>query len=210
MRKTIYTWLAVIFCLLLIVFLVACSNNNSNFDESFKNQMDIAMQNVNDTTVLASVNDIEITQTNKDVYLISDETYTTEEIVKMVVIEDYAKKHNLKINQNAQNRIDSMRQSMENDKTLTNEYCLKTYGISKAEVIEYMINRSSQIWLNDAFSDMIIDQVSSGECPKIYPCLQEAYDRFEKDKLSDGSKAWDEIEQAYYEMITKDYEIVIY
>ncbi len=166
MRKTIYTWLAVIFCLLLIVFLVACSNNNSNFDESFKNQMDIAMQNVNDTTVLASVNDIEITQTNKDVYLISDETYTTEEIVKMVVIEDYAKKHNLKINQNAQNRIDSMRQSMENDKTLTNEYCLKTYGISKAEVIEYMINRSSQIWLNDAFSDMIIDQVSSGECPK--------------------------------------------
>ena len=168
------------------------------------------MQNVNDTTVLARVNDIEITQTNKDVYLISDETYTTEEIVKMVVIEDYAKKHNLKINQNAQNRIDSMRQSMENDKTLTNEYCLKTYGISKAEVIEYMINRSSQIWLNDAFSDMIIDQVSSGECPKIYPCLQEAYDRFEKDKLSDGSKAWDEIEQAYYEMITKDYEIVIY
>lgn len=210
MRKTIYTWLAVIFCLLLIVFLVACSNNNSNFDESFKNQMDIAMQNVNDTTVLASVNDIEITQTNKDVYLISDETYKTEEIVKMVVIEDYAKKHNLKINQNAQNRIDSMRQSMENDKTLTNEYCLKTYGISKAEVIEYMINRSSQIWLNDAFSDMIIDQVSSGECPKIYPCLQEAYDRFEKDKLSDGSKAWYEIEQAYYEMITKDYEIVIY
>lgn len=203
-------------CLTLICF-CACSNNsdtanssNTSSSHSFKEQMDVAMKNANDRTVLASVNGIEITQTNKDVYLISDEDYTTEEIVKMVVIEDYAKKHNLKINQNAQNRIDSMRQSMENDETLTNEYCLKTYGISKAEVIEYMINRSNQIWLNDAFSDMIIDQVSSGECPKLYPCLKEAYDKFEKDKLSKGSDAWDEIEQAYYEMIAKEYDIVIY
>ncbi len=203
-------------CLTLLCF-CACSNNSdtansstTSSSHSFKEQMDVAMKNANDRTVLASVNGIEITQTNKDVYLISDEDYTTEEIVKMVVIEDYAKKHNLKINQNAQNRIDSMRQSMENDETLTNEYCLKTYGISKAEVIEYMINRSNQIWLNDAFSDMIIDQVSSGECPKLYPCLQEAYDKFEKDKLSKGSEAWDEIEQAYYEMIVEEYDIVIY
>ena len=41
-------------------------------------------------------------------------------------------------------------------------------------------------------------------------CLQEAYDKFQKDKLSKGSKAWDEIEQAYYEMIVRDYEMVIY
>lgn len=209
-------------CFMILSFLVlisfcSCSNNsdtanssNTSSSHSFKEQMDVAMKNANDRTVLASVNGIEIMQTNKDVYLISDEDYTTEEIVKMVVIEDYAKKHNLKINQNAQNRIDSMRQSMENDETLTNEYCLKTYGISKAEVIEYMINRSNQIWLNDAFSDMIIDQVSSGECPKLYPCLKEAYDKFEKDKLSKGSDAWDEIEQAYYEMIVEDYDIVIY
>ena len=209
-------------CFMILSFLVlisfcSCSNNsdtanssNTSSSHSFKEQMDVAMKNANDRTVLAIVNGIEITQTNKDVYLISDEDYTTEEIVKMVVIEDYAKKHNLKINQNAQNRIDSMRQSMENDETLTNEYCLKTYGISKAEVIEYMINRSNQIWLNDAFSDMIIDQVSSGECPKLYPCLKEAYDKFEKDKLSKGSDAWDEIEQAYYEMIVEDYDIVIY
>ncbi|MGN0524092.1 MAG: hypothetical protein ACI4IG_07450 [Eubacterium sp.] len=207
-------------CFTLFCF-CACSNssgvaNSSNTSTdisssySFKEQMDVAMQNANDATVLASVNDIKITQTNKDVYLISDENYTTEEIVKFVVIEDYAKKHNLKINPNAQSRIDSMRHSMEEDETLTNEYCLKTYGISKEEVIEYMINRSNQIWLNDAFSDMIIDQVSSGECPNIYPCLQEAYDKFEKDKLSKGSNAWDEIEQAYYEMIAKDYDIIIY
>lgn len=205
----------------LLLCFCACSNssgvaNSSNTsteissNNSFKEQMDVAMQNANDTTVLASVNDIKITQTNKDVYLISGENYTTEEIVKIVVIEDYAKKHNLKINPNAQSRIDSMRHSMEEDEALTNEYCLKAYGISKEEVIEYMINRSNQIWLNDAFSDMIIDQVSSGECPNIYPCLQEAYDKFEKDKLNKGSKAWDEIEQAYYEMIAKDYDIIIY
>lgn len=207
-------------CFTLFCF-CACSNssgvaNSSNTSTdisssySFKEQMDVAMQNANDATVLASVNDIKITQTNKDVYLISNENYTTEEIVKFVVIEDYAKKNNLKINPNAQSRIDSMRQSMENDESLTDEYCLKTYGISKAEVIEFMINRSNQIWLNEAFSDMIIEQVSSGECPNIYPSLQEAYDKFEKDKLSKGSEAWDEIERAYYEMIAKDYDIVIY
>ncbi len=220
MKNKNIVFIVITVCFILLCF-CACSNssgvaNSSNTSTdvsssySFKEQMDVAMKNANDTTVLASVNDIEITQTNKDVYLISDENYTTEEIVKFVVIEDYAKKHNLKINSNAQSRINSMRHSMEEDENLTNEYCLKTYGISKKEVIDYMINRSNQIWLNDAFSDMIIEQVSSGECPDIYPCLQEAYDKFEKDKLSKGSKAWDEIEQAYYEMIAKDYDIVIY
>ncbi|MCD7872616.1 MAG: hypothetical protein LUG21_04835 [Clostridiales bacterium] len=220
MKNKNIVFIVITVCCILLCF-CACSNssgvaNSSNTStdvsssHSFKEQMDVAMKNANDTTVLASVNDIEITQTNKDVYLISDENYTTEEIVKFVVIEDYAKKHNLKINSNAQSRINSMRQSMEEDEDLTNEYCLKTYGISKKEVIDYMINRSNQIWLNDAFSDMIIEQVSSGECPDIYPCLQEAYDKFEKDKLSKGSKAWDEIEQAYYEMVAKDYDIVIY
>ena len=32
----------------------------------------------------------------------------------------------------------------------------------------------------------------------------------EKEKLKNGAKAWEEIEQAYYEMIAKDYNIVIY
>ena len=33
---------------------------------------------------------------------------------------------------------------------------------------------------------------------------------FEKEKLKNGTKAWEEIEQAYYEMIAKDYNIVVY
>ncbi len=186
------------------------SQNNISSNQEFKEQMDIAMKNANDKTPLAKVNDIQIMQTDKDVYLISGENYTTEEVVKMVVIEDYAKKNNLKINESAQNRIDSMRKSMEEDESLSDEYCLNTYGISKDEVIEYMTHRSEQLWLNSAFSDMVIEQVSSGECPKLYPCLQKAYNQFERDKSSKGSKAWDDIEEVYYEMIAKDYNIVIY
>lgn len=213
--------LALLICAcLLMSCLAACSHRNVTVDsdnetsitenESFREQMDIAMKNANDKTPLAKVNDIQIMQTDKDVYLISGENYTTEEVVKMVVIEDYAKKNNLKINESAQNRIDSMRKSMEEDESLSDEYCLNTYGISKDEVIEYMTHRSEQLWLNSAFSDMVIEQVSSGECPKLYPCLQKAYNQFERDKSSKGSKAWDDIEEAYYEMIAKDYNIVIY
>lgn len=32
----------------------------------------------------------------------------------------------------------------------------------------------------------------------------------EKEKLKNGAKAWEEIEQAYYEMIAKDYNIAVY
>ena len=32
----------------------------------------------------------------------------------------------------------------------------------------------------------------------------------EKEKLKNGAKACEEIEQAYYEMIAKDYNIVVY
>lgn len=213
-RKIILIGITICFTFL---SLYACSNSSSDVnlsevstDNTFKEQMDIAMKNADDSAVLALVNDIKITQTNIDVYLVSGENYTTKDIVKFVIIEDYAKKNNLKINQNAQDRIDSMRSSMEEDQSLSNEYCLKTYGISKKEVIAYMVNRSYQLWYNVAFSDMVIEQVSSGECPKLYPCLQEAYDKFEKDKLSKGSKAWDDIEQAYYEMIAEDYEVVVY
>lgn len=213
--------LALLICAcLLMSCLAACFHSNVTVDsdnetsitenESFREQMDIAMKNANDKTPLAKVNDIQIMQTDKDVYLISGENYTTEEVVKMVVIEDYAKKNNLKINESAQNRIDSMRKSMEEDESLSDEYCLNTYGISKDEVIEYMTHRSEQLWLNSAFSDMVIEQVSSGECPKLYPCLQKAYNQFERDKSSKGSKAWDDIEETYYEMIAKDYNIVIY
>ena len=215
MKKRIVITASVVIAVLCVLLFSSCSNNNEALTEAaeaktFKEQMDIAMQNADDNTVLATVNGVEITQTNKDVYLISGEDYSVDELVKIFVIADFAEKQGLEINQNAKNRIDSLRTSMENDNIVNEEYCIETYGISKEQVIEYMVNRSKQIWLNSAFSDMIIEQVTSGECPKIYPSLQTAYDKFEKEKLNKGSKAWDDIENAYYEMIAQDYEIVIY
>ena len=191
------------------------SNQNSteqstNSDNSYKSQMDIAMKNASKQEVIAKVNDIKITQTQKDVYLISDKNITTDELVRKIIIADYSEKNDLNINSAAKARIDRAKKDMENDNTINEDYCQRTYGISKEAVIDYMTNRSYQIWYEAAFSDMVIEQVSSGECPKLYPCLQEAYKQFERDKSSKGSKAWDDIEQAYYEMIAKDYSIVVY
>ena len=213
--------LALLICAcLLMSCLAACSHRNVTVDsdnetsttenESFREQMDIAMKNASKQEAIAKVNDIKITQTQKDVYLISDKNITTDELVRKIIIADYSEKNDLNINSAAKARIDRAKKDMENDNTINEDYSQRTYGISKEAVIDYMTNRSYQIWYEAAFSDMVIEQVSSGECPKLYPCLQEAYKQFERDKSSKGSKAWDDIEQAYYEMIAKDYNIVVY
>lgn len=213
--------LALLICAcLLMSCLAACSQSNVTVDsdnetsitenESFREQMDIAMKNASKQEAIAKVNDIKITQTQKDVYLISDKNITTDELVRKIIIADYSEKNGLNINSAAKARIDRAKKDMENDNTINEDYCQRTYGISKEAVIDYMTNRSYQIWYEAAFSDMVIEQVSSGECPKLYPCLQKAYKQFERDKSSKGSKAWDDIEQAYYEMIAKDYNIVVY
>lgn len=179
-------------------------------NESFREQMDIAMQNVSKQKVVAKVNDIEITQTQKDVYLISDKVITTDELVRKIIIADYAEKNGLNINSAAKARIDSTKKAMENDDTINEDYCQKTYGISKEEAIDYMIDKSYQIWYEGAFSEMVTDEVISGETITKYPQLTDAYSDFEKTKNSNSVKAWEDIETAYYEMIAKDYEIVIY
>ncbi len=186
------------------------ATTSSSESYSYKEQMDIAMKNASNNTVLAKVNDIEITQVDIDIYSIDGKERTLEDIIKYFVITDYGEKNSLKIDNWTQNLYDSVYSEMQEDSELTEEYCRSTYGISKSEVIEYSQKRIYQVGMNSAFSDMIIDQVSSGECPKLYPELKRAYKKFEKDKLKKGSKAWDDIEQAYYDMIVKDYDIVIY
>ena len=213
--------LALLICAcLLMSCLAACSHRNVTVDsdnetsitenESFREQMDIAMKNASKQEVIAKVNDIKITQTQKDVYLISDKNITTDELVRKIIIADYSEKNGLNINSAAKARIDRAKKDMENDNTINEDYCQRTYGISKEAVIDYMTNRSYQIWYEAAFSDMITDEVISGETITKYPQLADAYFAFEKTKNSDPEKAWEEIEQAYYEMIAKDYNIVIY
>lgn len=213
--------LALLICAcLLMSCLAACSQSNVTVDsdnetsitenESFREQMDIAMKNASKQEAIAKVNDIKITQTQKDVYLISDKNITTDELVRKIIIADYSEKNGLNINSAAKARIDRAKKDMENDNTINEDYCQRTYGISKEAVIDYMTNRSYQIWYEAAFSDMITDEVISGETITKYPQLADAYFAFEKTKNSDPKKAWEEIEQAYYEMIAKDYNIVIY
>ncbi len=213
--------LALLICAcLLMSCLAACSHRNVTVDsdnetsitenESFREQMDIAMKNASKQEAIAKVNDIKITQTQKDVYLISDKNITTDELVRKIIIADYSEKNGLNINSAAKARIDRAKKDMENDNTINEDYCQITYGISKEAVIDYMTNRSYQIWYEAAFSDMITDEVISGETITKYPQLADAYFAFEKTKNSDPEKAWEEIEQAYYEMIAKDYSIVVY
>ena len=213
--------LALLICAcLLMSCLAACSHRNITVDsdnetsitenESFREQMDIAMKNASKQEAIAKVNDIKITQTQKDVYLISDKNITTDELVRKIIIADYSEKNGLNINSAAKARIDRAKKDMENDNTINEDYCQRTYGISKEAVIDYMTKRSYQIWYEAAFSDMITDEVISGETITKYPQLADAYFAFEKTKNSDPKKAWEEIEQAYYEMIAKDYNIVVY
>ena len=191
------------------------SNQNSteqstNSDNSYKSQMDIAMKHINNPKKLAKVNSTDITQVDIDLYSIGGDSNTIDDVIEYYIVADYAEKNSLKLDDWSQNLYDSVYNEMVDDSELTEEYCLNNYGISKNEVIKYAQKRIYQIGMKHAFSSMVTNEVSNGDTPKKHPELKTAYEKFEKEKLSNGSKAWDDIEQAYYEMIAKDYNIVVY
>ena len=214
-------------CFMILSFLVlisfcSCSNTDkiqsnqnsteqsTNSDNSYKSQMDIAMKHINNPKKLAKVNSTDITQVDIDLYSIGGDSNTIDDVIEYYIVADYAEKNSLKLDDWSQNLYDSVYNEMVDDSELTEEYCLNNYGISKNEVIKYAQKRIYQIGMKHAFSSMITNEVSNGDTPKKHPELKTAYEKFEKEKLSNGSKAWDDIEQAYYEMIAKDYNIVIY
>ena len=214
-------------CFMILSFLVlisfcSCSNTDkiqsnqnsteqsTNSDNSYKSQMDIAMKHINNPKKLAKVNSTDITQVDIDLYSIGGDSNTIDDVIEYYVITDYAEKNSLKLDDWSQNLYDSVYNEMVDDSELTEEYCLNNYGISKNEVIKYAQKRIYQIGMKHAFSSMITNEVSNGDTPKKHPELKTAYENFEKEKLSNGSKAWDDIEEAYYEMIAKDYSIVVY
>lgn len=214
-------------CFMILSFLVlisfcSCSNTDkiqsnqnsteqsTNSDNSYKSQMDIAMKHINNPKKLAKVNSTDITQVDIDLYSIGGDSNTIDDVIEYYIVADYAEKNSLKLDDWSQNLYDSVYNEMVDDSELTEEYCLNNYGISKNEVIKYAQKRIYQIGMKHAFSSMITNEVSNGDTPKKHPELKNAYEKFEKEKLSKGSKAWDDIEQAYYEMIAKDYNIVVY
>ena len=213
--------LALLICAcLLMSCLAACSHRNVTVDsdnetsitenESFREQMDIAMKHINNPKKLAKVNSTDITQVDIDLYSIGGDSNTIDDVIEYYIIADYAEKNSLKLDDWSQNLYDSVYNEMVDDSELTEEYCLNNYGISKNEVIKYAQKRIYQIGMKHAFSSMVTNEVSNGDTPKKHPELKKAYEKFEKEKLKNGAKAWDDIEQAYYEMIAKDYNIVIY
>lgn len=214
-------------CFMILSFLVlisfcSCSNTDkiqsnqnsteqsTNFDNSYKSQMDIAMKHINNPKKLAKVNSTDITQVDIDLYSIGGDSNTIDDVIEYYIVADYAEKNSLKLDDWSQNLYDSVYNEMVDDSELTEEYCLNNYGISKNEVIKYAQKRIYQIGMKHAFSSMVTNEVSNGDTPKKHPELKTAYEKFEKEKLSNGSKAWDDIEEAYYEMIAKDYNIVVY
>lgn len=214
-------------CFMILSFLVlisfcSCSNTDkiqsnqnsteqsTNSDNSYKSQMDIAMKHINNPKKLAKVNSTDITQVDIDLYSIGGDSNTIDDVIEYYVITDYAEKNSLKLDDWSQNLYDSVYNEMVDDSELTEEYCLNNYGISKNEVIKYAQKRIYQIGMKHAFSSIVTNEVSNGDTPTKHPELKKAYEKFEKEKLKNGAKAWEEIEQAYYEMIAKDYNIVIY
>lgn len=214
-------------CFMILSFLVlisfcSCSNTDkiqsnknsteqsTNSDNSYKSQMDIAMKHINNPKKLAKVNSTDITQVDIDLYSIGGDSNTIDDVIEYYIVADYAEKNSLKLDNWSQNLYDSVYNKMVDDSELTEEYCLNNYGISKNEVIKYAQKRIYQIGMKHAFSSMVTNEVSNGDTPKKHPELKTAYEKFEKEKLKNGAKAWEEIEQAYYEMIAKDYNIVVY
>ena len=214
-------------CFMILSFLVlisfcSCSNTDkiqsnqnsteqsTNSDNSYRSQMDIAMKHINNPKKLAKVNSTDITQVDIDLYSIGGDSNTIDDVIEYYIVADYAEKNSLKLDDWSQNLYDSVYNEMVDDSELTEEYCLNNYGISKNEVIKYAQKRIYQIGMKHAFSSMVTNEVSNGDTPKKHPELKTAYEKFEKEKLKNGAKAWEEIEQAYYEMIAKDYNIVIY
>lgn len=214
-------------CFMILSFLVlisfcSCSNTDkiqsnqnsteqsTNSDNSYKSQMDIAMKHINNPKKLAKVNSTDITQVDIDLYSIGGDSYTIDDVIEYYIIADYAEKNSLKLDDWSQNLYDSVYNEIVDDSELTEEYCLNNYGISKNEVIKYAQKRIYQIGMKHAFSSMVTNEVSNGDTPTKHPELKKAYEKFEKEKLKNGAKAWEEIEQAYYEMIAKDYNIVVY
>lgn len=210
-------------CLILQLLFCSCANQNTGTaasttakttttqsGSSYKEQMDTAFRHISNPKVLATVNGVKITQVDMDLFSIGGSKHTVDDIIMYYVVADYGKKNSLKLDDWFQNLYDDAYTDMQNDTELTEEYCLNTYGVPKSEVIKYAQKRVYQLGMHSAFSSMVTEEISNGETPKKRPELKDAYKKFEQEKMKNGNKAWDDIEQAYYDMIAKDYDIVIY
>lgn len=192
-------------CLMTLSFLVlisfcSCSNmdnieNNqtsteqtTDTDFSYRTQMDIAMQHIDDPKTVATVNNVNITQVDMDLYSIGGNNHTVDEIVEYYVITDYAEKNSLLLDDWSWNLYDSVYNEMIDDYELTEEYCLENYGISKNDVIKYAQKRIYQIGMKSSFSSMVTNEVSNGDTPTKHPELKKLMKNLKKKNQKTAQK----------------------
>lgn len=181
-------------------------NADTNF--SLKEQIDYQMRSFDDPKILATVNGHEITQVDMDSFGIDGEEHTIDELIEYYIIYDYGIKNNLQIDPSIASSNNQIEQAMRNDPELTDEYCRNKYGVSLENVIEISMRRSNQAAMHTAFSNMVTEEVLSGEYIEKHPELASAYSEYEQS--SNKFKAIEEMKNAYYEMIAEDYDIEIY
>lgn len=218
--KNTKTLSSIIICLIIAILFCGCELNDTNNEDlstsvetttdssSLKEQIDYQMKSIDDPKILATVNGHEITQIDMDSFGIDGEKHTIDELVEYYIIYDYGIKNNLQIDPSITSSNNQIEQAMRNDPEMTDEYCRNKYGISLEDVIEISMRRSKQAAMHTAFSNMVTEEVLSGECIEKHPELASAYSEYEQS--NNKFKAIEEMKNAYYEMIAEDYDIVIY
>lgn len=156
------------------------TEQTTDTDFSYRTQMDIAMQHIDDPKTVATVNNVNITQVDMDLYSIGGNNHTVDEIVEYYVITDYAEKNSLLLDDWSWNLYDSVYNEMIDDYELTEEYCLENYGISKNDVIKYAQKRIYQIGMKSSFSSMVTNEVSNGDTPTKHPELKKLMKNLKK------------------------------
>lgn len=217
--KTTKRIASIILCIIMATMLFACTadktNNNSQISDtgekqslSLKEQADYEMRHIDNPKVLATVNGHEITQVDMDSFNIDGRKHTIDELVKYYIIYDYGVKNGWKMDERVVDSNKKIEDGMRNDSELTDEYCQSEYGISLEEVIKISMRRCNQAAMDVTFNKIVTDEVLSGECPKKHPELASAYKKYCKSE--NKFKAMEKMNDAYYEMIAEDYDVVIY
>ena len=146
------------------------------------------MQHIDDPKTIATVNNVNITQVDMDLYSIGGNNHTVDEIVEYYVITDYAEKNSLLLDDWSWNLYDSVYNEMIDDYELTEEYCLENYGISKNDVIKYAQKRIYQIGMKSSFSSMVTNEVSNGDTPTKHPELKKLMKNLKKKNSKTAQK----------------------
>lgn len=191
-------------------------NTVDNSDgSSFRKQADISMEHAQNPKLLATVNDIEITQIDYDCFRVGGEEKKLNELIEYFVKTDYAERNGIEMEDLF--RTDEIMQSIKEDEELSEEYCQQNYGVSKTFVMDYMYKRSYLINRKYSFDSYILDKITDGSVVEMFPAVKNEYKSYVKAR-DNGNSIFDlgriyrkeqRLEKAIYREIKKEYDIKI-